>query len=275
MHYSLTIKFDIQGTKFLSCLDKSRIVSYDIENYKNVWEYIMKNNKKHRINKGLYIVLFFVSIVIICVSMCFSIDSKWFVVLSGVGCGSFASVLVALLVEFFHCKIMNEKDKQILDFALEDLFESVADYCDGYSYFVESLDSKYKSEFHTFYEWVQIYSQLIANGKPPVRKTYIIGAMDSVREAFDLLYNNRVWYLENGIFTTEELHAISKMCKSIYLPRMHYMVADMEVPYQIVLDINTEVYNNMLKVKHFAKLANTKYSPQHTLCEMFVHDEFE
>ena len=99
--------------------------------------------------------------------------------------------------------------------------------------------------------------------------------MDSVREAFDLLYNNRVWYLENGIFTTEELHAISKMCKSVYLPRMHYMVADVEVPYQIVLDINTEVSNNMLKVKHFAKLANTKYSSQHTLCEMFVHDEFE
>lgn len=245
------------------------------EKYKIVWEDIMKNNKKHKVNKVLYVVLFFVSIAITCISMSFSIDSKWFVVLSGVGCGSFASVLVALLVECFHCKTMNEKDKQILDFALEDLFESIAYYCDGYSYFVESLESKYKSEFHTFHEWVQIYSQLIANGKPSVRKTYIIGAMDSVREAFDLIYNNRVWYLENCIFTTEELHAISKMCKSIYLSRMHYMVADMEVPYQIVLEINTEVYNNMLKVKHFAKLANTKYSPQHTLCEMFVHDEFE
>lgn len=256
-------------------LTRVKILSNGEEKYKIVWENIMKNNKKHKVNKVLYVVLFFVSIVIICISMSFSIDSEWFVVLSGVGCGSFASVLVALLVECFHCKTMNEKDKQILDFALEDLFESIADYCDGYCYFVESLESKYKSEFHTFYEWIQIYSQLIANGKPSVRKTYIIGAMDSVREAFDLLYDNRVWYLENGIFTTEELHAISKMCKSIYLPRMHYMVADMEVPYQIVLDINTEVYNNMLKVKHFAKLANTKYSSQHTLCEMFVHDEFE
>ena len=89
------------------------------EKYKIVWENIMKNNKKHKVNKVLYVVLFFVSIVIICISMSFSIDSEWFVVLSGVGCGSFASVLVALLVECFHCKTMNEKDKQILDFALE------------------------------------------------------------------------------------------------------------------------------------------------------------
>ena len=241
----------------------------------NVLGVRMKKSKKYKVNKKLYTVLFFVSVVIICLAMFFSTESKWFVMVSGVGCGSFASVVVALLVEYFHCVTMNKKDKQVLNFALEDLFSSIADYCDRYSYFVVSIDKKYASEFNTFFDWVQIYSQLVAEGKPQVRKTYITGAMDLVKESFDFFYSNRVWYLENDFFSEEELHSIKEMCESIFLSKLHYMVSDMEVPHQIILDINQEIAKNMLKVQHFAKFADTKYSHECTLSKMFIYDTYE
>ena len=88
---------------------------------------IVNNKKKHRVNKFLYVSLFLLSIVVILVSLFFAIDSKWFVLLSGIGCGSFASVLVALLIEIFHCRAMNEKSVHVLNFAIEDIGAAIAE----------------------------------------------------------------------------------------------------------------------------------------------------
>ena len=236
---------------------------------------MVNNKKKHRVNKFLYVSLFLLSIVVILVSLFFAIDSKWFVLLSGIGCGSFASVLVALLIEIFHCREMNEKSVHVLNFAIEDIGAAIADYCDRYSYFVISMDEKYKCELHTFLEWVQLYAQLVADGKPQVRKTYVTGAMDSVKEAFDLFYNNRVWYLENDYLTKEEFKAISRMCKSIFTSKLHYMISDVEISSISIVEINQEISECMLKTKDFSKFANTKYSYHQSLSSMFVHDEYD
>lgn len=233
------------------------------------------NKKKHKVNILLYASLFLLSISIIISSLFFKIDNRWFVLLSGIGCGCFASVLIALLIEISHYKAMNKKSMQVLDFAIETLCSSIADYCDRYSYFVISIDERYKSELHTFLEWVQIYAQLIVEGKPQVRKTHITGAMDSVEEAFNFLNNNRVWYFENDYFTIVEYKAIKRMCESIYVSKLHYMISDVEVSPESTLEINQEISECMLKTKDFSKFANTKYSYEKSLSSMFIQDEFD
>ena len=78
----------------------------------------MINHKYYKTNHSLYIKLLILSCCIVAISFAFAKDSRWFTVVSGLGCGAFASVLVAWLIEYSNCKYRAERNSNLVDSAL-------------------------------------------------------------------------------------------------------------------------------------------------------------
>ena len=60
-------------------------------------------------NNWLYIGLFLFFLIVSLVSVCICMTSPWFTIVAGLGCGGFASVLVAWMVDAATCKANNKK----------------------------------------------------------------------------------------------------------------------------------------------------------------------
>ncbi len=69
-------------------------------------------------NKYAYVSLSLFSIGCILSSLCFSIENKWFVILSAIGCSGIVSVIVAALIEKSNNRIQKKRDKKIIEHLL-------------------------------------------------------------------------------------------------------------------------------------------------------------
>jgi len=85
----------------------------------------MINHKYYKTNHRLYIGLLILSCCIVAISFAFPKDSRWFTVVSGLGCGAFASVLVAWLIEYSNCKHRNKRNSEIVESALTEFILGV------------------------------------------------------------------------------------------------------------------------------------------------------
>lgn len=69
-------------------------------------------------NKFAYVSLTVFSLGCLVRSLFFATDSKWFVILSAIGCSGIVSVLVAALIEKSNNRIQKKRDKKIIEYLL-------------------------------------------------------------------------------------------------------------------------------------------------------------
>lgn len=110
--------------------------------------------KKQKVNWKLYLVIGFLSINITFSSLIVKGYVEWFTILSGIGCGAFASVLIAFLIEITNVAQKNLKNISIfasffakLHFSFANLLSSFAIACDK--------DGRKKAEDLRWFEWLE------------------------------------------------------------------------------------------------------------------------
>lgn len=110
--------------------------------------------KKQKVNWILYLGLGFLSIGIMFASLIVKGYVEWFTILSGIGCGAFASVLIAFLIEVTIVAQKNLKNISIfesffakLHFSFAQLLSSFAIVCDK--------DERKKMEDLCWFEWME------------------------------------------------------------------------------------------------------------------------
>lgn len=93
--------------------------------------------KKQRVNWILYLVLGFASITIVAFSLKIKENAEWFTIVSGIGCGAFASVIIAFLIEVSNVAHVNRKNGAIFEsyfaklyFTFANLLFSLVTACD-------------------------------------------------------------------------------------------------------------------------------------------------
>lgn len=146
--------------------------------------------KAYRTNKWLYIALLLTSLLMITVSLFIPNDSKCFAIISGIGGGWFASVLVAWLIDMANYRTLNNKYSNLARFAYGELQYAIADYCEQYCEYCCEASPLLKQQNHTFGEWSDLYVALISTGVPQAKKTYVLSTIENVRDAYRAFYRN-------------------------------------------------------------------------------------
>ena len=82
--------------------------------------------KKQKVNWILYLILGFLSLIIIAVSLCIKDCMEWFTIVSGIGCGAFASVLIAYLIELANVSQKKRKNVSVFESYFCDLYFNFA-----------------------------------------------------------------------------------------------------------------------------------------------------
>ncbi|MBQ7669097.1 MAG: hypothetical protein IJS45_00040 [Clostridia bacterium] len=92
-------------------MDKNKSPRFSI-NKKRVHRTISNTYKP---NIVLYLLLLIVAISILLLAILIPIDSKWFAIISGVGCSGIASIIVAWLIDIINCNQKNSLNVSFID----------------------------------------------------------------------------------------------------------------------------------------------------------------
>lgn len=82
--------------------------------------------KKQQINWILYLILGILSIIIVALSLLVKEHAEWFTIVSGIGCGAFASVFIAFLIEVSNVSQKKQKNMTVFESYFSKLYFTFA-----------------------------------------------------------------------------------------------------------------------------------------------------
>ena len=160
--------------------------------------------KEHAPNNRPYIFLLLFSIFVLLSLLFIPQDSVWYIIASGIGSGSIASVLVAWLVDLSNCRVQNKRDAKIRFFFFDDLFFSIGrllEILPMYSNIEEQSKRKW-------FEWFDAMMNSDIKLKEDDVKS-IIESIESVEEEIQRILDRRLVIVIEGILTETELDNLS------------------------------------------------------------------
>ena len=144
--------------------------------------------KKQKLNWILYLGLGFLSIGIMFSSLIVKGYIEWFTILSGIGCGAFASVLIAFLIEVTNVTQKNSKNISIfesffakLHFSFAQLLSSFAIACDK--------DGRKKVEDLCWFEWMKKIIQEQSKN-PTIAEDFLIDKFQDTQKELTRIEEN-------------------------------------------------------------------------------------
>ncbi len=138
--------------------------------------------KKQQVNWILYLVLGFLSIVIIALSLRVKECTEWFTIASGIGCGAFASVLIAFLIEVSNVSQTNLKSRAVFESYFAKLYFSFSQLL---SSLVIACDKEKRNNVGElfWFDWLErLIEEQVENTKPSAKEFLIEKLQDTQNE---------------------------------------------------------------------------------------------
>lgn len=210
-------------------------------------------------NRRLYVSLSTIFITITFAALLIDNKSAWFTVLTGIGCGGIASVIVAWLVDLANCKLQSNKQKKLAEFALNNFHVSVCYYLETIADLCVDNDPKMERQKHSFEEWVQIYVSKLKNGIT-VRRPWLLDAIERIENSYSTIENNIYWLVDGNIITVDEYKKIKVLYRVIHGSKIYYMIRDKEPNPDIIMETNMQIVAQMKLIDSFSNLLAVSYS---------------
>lgn len=176
--------------------------------------------KPFKANHILYVSLILLFLAISLTSLRICMESPWFTLVAGLGCGGFASVLVAWLVDVATCKVNNNKAKFYQDEIFSELISSFETGIQPFIFECELLDESCKQQSKTWKEWLEVSHSLCENQKAFVTK-YLVFERD-ISEKIKILNYQKVQLRQDGIIDENDYKAIGQILSWCSLVETEY-----------------------------------------------------
>ena len=165
--------------------------------------------KKQKVNWILYLGLGFLSIGIMFSSLIVKGYVEWFTILSGIGCGAFASVLIAFLIEVTNVTQKNLKNISIfesffskLHFSFAQLLSSFAIACDK--------DGRKKVEDLCWFEWMKKIIQEQSKN-PTFVEDFLIDKFQDTQKELTKIEENKLTLLSLDLIEDMEFVSLKEI----------------------------------------------------------------
>lgn len=167
----------------------------------------MKNEK---VNWLLYLILAIISIGAIALSLLVKSCAEWFTIISGIGCGAFASVVIAFLIELSNVSQKRRKNIAIFESYFCRLYFSFAQL---FSSFRITCDEKQRDNVGELYwfNWLEKASkEQIANSTPSVAN-FLIDKLKDAEKELSKIEENKLLLLGQDLIEDIEVIALSEI----------------------------------------------------------------
>ena len=166
--------------------------------------------KSFKSNHILYVCLLLLFLAISLTSLLIYMESPWFTLVAGLGCGGFASVLVAWLVDIVTCKANNKKAKFYQQEIFYELISSFETGVQPFIFLCEDLDENSKGQSKPWNEWIEFAYKLSQqkNYEHPFISYFIVFQQDIFKQ-IKILDAQKSYLLQNGIIDENDNKAIS------------------------------------------------------------------
>ena len=162
--------------------------------------------KSFKPNHILYVCLLLLFLAISLTSLMICMESPWFTIVAGLGCGGFASVLVAWMVDAATCKANNKKAILYQQEIFSELISSFETGIQPFIFECELLDENCKHQSKTWKEWLE-FSYSICQDKNAFISKCLVFERD-ISEKIKILTYQRAQLRQDGIIDESD-------CKSI------------------------------------------------------------
>lgn len=217
------------------------------------------NETMKKPNWRLYVLLSAVFLIVTLIALLVDNTDNWFTVLTGIGCGGIASVIVAWLVDLANCKEQNIKQKKIAAFALNNFRVSVCYYLQTIADLCRDNDPKMGRQKHTFEEWTQIYVSKLKNGLT-IRRPWLLDAIERVETSYSTIESNIYWLIDGEVISVEDYKKIKMLHCVIRGSKIYYLMKDQEPNPDIFMEENMQIAAQMKLIDGFSNLLKIPYS---------------
>ena len=163
--------------------------------------------KSFKPNHILYVCLLLLFLAISLTSLMICMVSPWFTLVAGLGCGGFASVLVAWMVDAATCKANNKKAVLYQQEIFSELISSFETGIQPFIFECELLDENCKHQPKTWKEWLE-FSYSICQDKNAFVIKYLVFERD-ISEKIKILAYQRAQLRHDGIIDESDCKAIA------------------------------------------------------------------
>lgn len=165
--------------------------------------------KSFKPNHILYVCLLLLFLVVSLTSLMICMESPWFTIVAGLGCGGFASVLVAWMVDAATCKANNKKATLYQQEIFSELISSFETGIQPFIFECELIDESCKQQSKTWKEWLE-FSYSICQDKNAFVIKYLVFERD-ISEKIKILTYQRAQLRQDGIIDESDSKAIGQI----------------------------------------------------------------
>ena len=170
----------------------------------------------------LYLSILLLSLSLTMLSLIIPMTSPLFTVVTGIGCGGVASVIVAWLIEVENCREKGEKSKAIYGIPWASLTLFVYSYATMYQeLYGERLNIDSEKPKHTWIEWKDMLVSALNetpddDASEKLRRLFDLSSKEAV-EQIRFISHHRSQLMADGLLSAEMFQSLHNICQEIEL----------------------------------------------------------
>lgn len=211
--------------------------------------------KSFKPNHILYVCLLVLFLAISLTSLFICMESPWFTIVAGLGCGGFASVLVAWMVDAATCKANNKKATLYQQEIFSELISSFETGIQPFIFECELIDESCKQQSKTWKDWLEV-SYSICKDKNAFITKYLVFERD-ISEKIKILNYQRAQLRQDGIIDESDSKAIGQIQSWCSLVETEYNTFGSTDAFCNRLDLEMKVLYSFLDASSAMKVINT------------------
>ena len=212
--------------------------------------------KKQKVNWILYLILGVLSIGIIAASLLVKDCVEWFTIISGIGCGAFASVLIAFLIELANVSQKNLKNISIFESYFGKLYFSFSQLLSSFVIACDKEKRENVSELYWFNWLERLSEEQIANPTPSV-KNFLIDKFKDTQAELIKIEDSKLLLLGQDLI--EDTEIITLMEIKLDLSVIESELSASEINWSNINLIIPELKEHIEKSKVLKKYNSTLY----------------
>ncbi len=213
--------------------------------------------KKQKINWLLYAILGLLSIGIIAASLWAKESTEWFTILSGVGCGSFASVAIAFLLELANVIQKERKNVSIFESYFSGLYFNFAMLLSSLSIVYGKEKRNTAGELHWF-DWLERISEEPSVKNSPSKKEFIIEKIQDVEKEIARIEENKLLLLGQDLIDDTEIVALTNI--RVDLSVVEFELKDSQTNWSDIKSILPELKEHIEESEILRKFNHVTYN---------------
>lgn len=212
--------------------------------------------KKQKVNWVIYLILDLVSLGIVFFSLLIAENLKYFTIVSGIGCGAFASVMVALLIEIFNVSQKNKRNHFIFESYFSKLYFNFACLLSSFE-IVCDKEKKENTSKQCWFNWLErIIEEQLSNNSPSKSK-HIIEILQKTEDEFIRIEESKLQLLNIDII--EDMEFVSLKNIQLDLLTIKNELKRDETDWAIIKMVIPELKENIEKSKILKKFNRVVY----------------